>query len=275
VQGARGHHPRQDLELEDARLDRRILLGECPRLVDVAPEEADPAQPPLHARVARRAGGKELARLVQLCEEGEMPVLQLAGRLVVELGRVVRGEQEHHGEAVEFHPAMLILSGMKRAPRLADPYRDLEVIDSRAPRFNQATIGLLSLLAVLTGWWWLLGILAAQLAVGLTFGRRYCLPCVAYFELVQPRFGEGTLEDARPPRFANVVGAIFLGVGTLAYAFGLATLGAVFGGIVAALALLAAATGFCTGCEAYKLGCLLVGRPFVACPLPPRVMDSG
>ena len=34
--------------------------------------------------------------------------------------------------------------------RLADPYRDLDVIDSRAPRFNQATIGLVSVLAVLT-----------------------------------------------------------------------------------------------------------------------------
>ena len=45
--------------------------------------------------------------------------------------------------------------------RAADPYRDLDVIDSRAPRFNQAVIGLLSLLAVATGWWWLLALLAA------------------------------------------------------------------------------------------------------------------
>jgi hypothetical protein len=35
--------------------------------------------------------------------------------------------------------------------RLADPYRDLDVIDSRAPRFNQATIGFLSTLALATG----------------------------------------------------------------------------------------------------------------------------
>ena len=34
--------------------------------------------------------------------------------------------------------------------------------------------------------------------------------------------------------------------------------------------LLAAVTGFCTGCEAYKLGCLLRGKPFVSCPLPPQ-----
>lgn len=155
--------------------------------------------------------------------------------------------------------------------RTADPCRDLDVIDSRAPRFDQATIGLLAVLAVATGWWWLLGVLGAQLLVGLTLGRRFCLPCLAYFELLQPRFGEGTLEDARPPRFANLVGAVFLAAATVAYAAGLTTLGAVLGAVVAALALLAAATGFCTGCEAYKLGSFLLGRPFVSCPLPPRV----
>jgi hypothetical protein len=152
--------------------------------------------------------------------------------------------------------------------RLADPYRDLDVIDSRAPRFNQATIGVLSALAVATGWWWLLAALAAQLVIGLTLGRRFCLPCLAYFELVQPRFGEGPLEDARPPRFANLVGTVFLAAATVFYAAGLGVAGAVLGALVAGLALLAAATAFCTGCEAYKLGSLLIGRPFVSCPLP-------
>jgi Domain of unknown function (DUF4395) len=154
--------------------------------------------------------------------------------------------------------------------RLADPYRDTAVIDSRAPRFNQAVVGLVSLVALTTGWWWLLGVLAVQLAVGLAFGRRYCLPCVAYFELVQPRFGEGPLEDARPARFANLVGAAFLTAASLSYAAGADSIGAVLGWLVGGLALLASATGFCAGCEAYKLGHLLTGRRFIACPLPPR-----
>ena len=154
--------------------------------------------------------------------------------------------------------------------RRAHPYRDTDVIDSRAPRANQLVIGTLSLLAILTGWWWLLALLALQLAIGLAFGRRYCLACVAYFELVQPRFGEGPLEDARPPRVANMVGLVFLSAASLAYVAGAPVLGAVLGGLVTALALLAAGTGFCTGCEAYKLGCLLTGRPFVSCPLPPE-----
>jgi Domain of unknown function (DUF4395) len=160
---------------------------------------------------------------------------------------------------------------MKRQPeRAADPYRDTDVIDSRGPRFNQAVVGLLSALAVATGWWPILAALAAQLAIGLTLGRRFCLPCLAYFELVQPRFGEGPLEDARPPRFANMVGVVFLTASSLAYALGAPVAGGILGGLVAALALLAAATGFCAGCEAYKLGCLLRGEPFVSCPLPPQ-----
>ena len=160
---------------------------------------------------------------------------------------------------------------MKRRPeRLADPYRDLDVIDARGPRVNQVVIGTLALVAVLADWPWLLGLLGLQLVVGLTFGRRYCLPCLAYFELVQPRFGEGPLEDSRPPRFANVVGAAVLTAAFLSYVIGLETLGAGLGLLVAALALLAGATGFCAGCEAYKLGYLVTGRKFVSCPLPPR-----
>jgi hypothetical protein len=152
--------------------------------------------------------------------------------------------------------------------RRAHPYRDLDVIDSRAPRTNQSVVGALSLVAVATGWWWLLALLALQLAVGLTFGRRYCLPCLAYFELLQPRFGEGELEDSRPPRAANIVGLVVLSAASVAYAAGLPTLGAVLGLLVAALALLAAVTGFCTGCRMYKLLCALRGRPFVSCPIP-------
>src|SRR5712691_4214086 len=154
--------------------------------------------------------------------------------------------------------------------RLAHPYRDTAVIDSRAPRTNQAVVGAVSLLAVLTGWWWLLALLALQLALGLTLGRRWCLACVAYFELIQPRFGEGPLEDSRPPRVANAIGLSVLAAASLAYLLGWTVAGAGLGLLVSGLALLASATGFCTGCEAYKLACRLRGEPFVSCPLPQR-----
>lgn len=145
---------------------------------------------------------------------------------------------------------------MKRQ-RTADPYRDTDVIDARAPRFNQTVIGALALVSFFTGWWPLLGILAGQLAVGLWLGRRFCLPCLAYFELVQPLIGEGPIEDARPPRFANLVGMGALGSASVFLAAGLETVGWTLGLLVAGLALLAAASGVCAGCEIYKLGARL------------------
>jgi hypothetical protein len=141
----------------------------------------------------------------------------------------------------------------------ADPYCDLDVVDARAPRTVQATVGTLSAVAVVTGFWPLLGLLAAQLAIGLRFGRRYCLPCLVYYELIQPRFGEGPIEDSRPPRFANMVGVAVLSAATVAYALEFTALGVGLGILVTGLALLAAGTGLCVGCELYKVGARLRG----------------
>jgi len=143
--------------------------------------------------------------------------------------------------------------------RTADPWRDTDVIDERAPRFNQAVVGIVALLGVIFGWplaWALMGL---QLLVGLTLGRRFCLTCLAYFALVQPRIGEGSLEDSRPPRLANAMGTVFLGGAAAAWWVGAPTVGTALGGLVAALALLAATTGFCTGCEIYRLTARLRG----------------
>lgn len=139
------------------------------------------------------------------------------------------------------------------ALRRADPWKDLLVIDARAPRFNQAVVALGALIAVLTGFWPLLTLLGVQLAATVLFGRQFCLACVAYFKFVQPRFGEGELEDSRAPRFANIIGAVFLFSATLAFIAGFPLVGTVLGGIVAALAGLATTTGFCAGCEVYKV----------------------
>ena len=56
-----------------------------------------------------------------------------------------------------------------------------------------------------------------------------------------------------------MIGSVFLGAAALAWWLGAPTVGTVLGALVAALALLAAATGFCAGCEIYKLGARLRG----------------
>jgi hypothetical protein len=55
------------------------------------------------------------------------------------------------------------------------------------------------------------------------------------------------------------VGAVFLWSATLAGALGLGTVSLVLGGIVAALALLAAVTGLCVGCVLYRVAAQVRG----------------
>jgi hypothetical protein len=119
--------------------------------------------------------------------------------------------------------------------------------------------GTVALLGAIFGWPLAWALMATQLLVGLTLGRRFCIPCVAYFVLVQPRFGEGGLEDSRPPRLANMMGTALLGSAALAWWLGSPALGTSLGLLVAALALLAASTGFCAGCEVYRLVARLRG----------------
>jgi hypothetical protein len=144
-------------------------------------------------------------------------------------------------------------------PRTADPWRDTEVIDARAPRFNQAVVGIVALAGAVLGWPLLWALMGAQLLVGLTLGRRLCLTCLVYFQLIQPRIGEGDLEDSRPPRLANAIGFAFLGVAALAWWLGSPAVGTALAALVAFLALLAATSGFCVGCEAYRLSARMRG----------------
>jgi hypothetical protein len=147
---------------------------------------------------------------------------------------------------------------VSKAPT-ADPWRDLDVIDSRAPRFNQAVVGTVSAAGAILGWPLAWALMAAQLLVGLTLGRRFCIQCVAYFLLIQPRFGEGELEDSRPPRLANMIGFGFLTAASVAWWAGSPAAGTAIALLVAFLALLAATTGFCAGCEIYRLTARLRG----------------
>jgi uncharacterized protein DUF4395 len=147
----------------------------------------------------------------------------------------------------------------ERPTPTADPFLDTDVIDARAPRFSQAITGTVALLGAVFGWPLAWALMSVQILMGLTLGRQYCLPCLAYFKLVQPRFGEGPLEDSRPPRLANVMGTAFLGLAAAAWWLGAEGVGTALGLLVAGLALLAATTGLCVGCEIYRLTARLRG----------------
>jgi hypothetical protein len=145
----------------------------------------------------------------------------------------------------------VVLNLRKRYAPSVDPFRDTDVIDQRAPRTLQTTIAIVTGLAFLLNQEWLVTVMALQMIVGLAFGRAFCIPCVFWFKVLQPRFGEGRIEDSRPPRFANIVGAIFMSSASVLFVAGLSTAGWVLTLIVTALSSLAAISGICVGCEMY------------------------
>lgn len=145
----------------------------------------------------------------------------------------------------------MVMNFSKRYEPSVDPFLDTEVIDQRGPRTLQTFVALMTGAGFVLDAQWLVALAGLQLVVGLVFGRKFCLPCVFYFKVLQPRIGEGRIEDSRPPRFANMVGAVFLTTATLAFLVGWTTFGWVLALIVTTLASFAALSGICVGCEMY------------------------
>lgn len=135
----------------------------------------------------------------------------------------------------------------------AAPSRPVPLVDARASRVAQGVTALLTLIPLVTGRWPLLVLPLAHLLSALVVGRRGNLGLVAFDALLARRLGPGETKDARPPRFANLVGAVFLLASLGAHLAGLGWLGWTLAAIVALLAALAAATGFCLGCTLYAV----------------------
>ncbi|MGH3118383.1 MAG: DUF4395 domain-containing protein [Gaiellales bacterium] len=85
------------------------------------------------------------------------------------------------------------------------------MIDSAIPRFSQAVQAVLLALAFLVEVRWLVPFLTVVLLASVVGGPRWNLLGRAYKALKLP---PGELEPAAPPRFAQLLGTVFLAVGT-------------------------------------------------------------
>ena len=105
--------------------------------------------------------------------------------------------------------------------------------------------------------------LAVVLGIGVFFGLRYS-PLGATYRFVKQalRLDVPVIpEEEPPPRFAQLMGFLMLGIGTVGfYAADSTAVGWTFGLIVAALQTLLATTGLCVGCEMYLIGKRLAAR---------------
>jgi Domain of unknown function (DUF4395) len=127
-------------------------------------------------------------------------------------------------------------------------------IDPRGQRFAAGITTVLLALTLVLNSAWPLAVQAVVFAISVAFGVQASPYGWLFKRLVRPRLGKPKeLEDAAPPRFAQLVGLAFAVVGLVGYLTGVTVLGVVATGFALVAAFVNAAVGLCLGCEAYLL----------------------
>jgi hypothetical protein len=126
-------------------------------------------------------------------------------------------------------------------------------IDVNVPRFNQACVAVLTGIAFVFQAWPLVAGVAAVLALTRFGGPRFGLFTQTYLRILKPRLeGDVRTEPSGPPRFAQLLGVVFLLVATVMFVAGAIVAGWVVTLAVTALATLAATRRICVGCMIYE-----------------------
>ncbi|WP_327087856.1 DUF4395 domain-containing protein [Nonomuraea sp. NBC_01738] len=120
--------------------------------------------------------------------------------------------------------------------------------DPRALRFSAAITVVVLAVVLVTESPWLLAAQALVFALGAAQRSPYGMVFKAFV-----RSAPKETEDARPPRFAQLVGLVFAVVGLIGFVTGITPLALVATAAAILAAFLNAAFGFCLGCEMYLL----------------------
>ncbi len=127
-------------------------------------------------------------------------------------------------------------------------------IDPRGQRFGAGVSALVLGVAYVLGAPWIALLVGVNLAVSAALGTRLFLPGRPWPAVRRAlRLGPTEPEHEYPPRFAQAMGATFLGLAGIAFLAGAVTLGWLLTAAVAALQVLLAVTGICVGCRMYFL----------------------
>ncbi len=128
-------------------------------------------------------------------------------------------------------------------------------VDVNVPRFNQAVVASLTAIGFVFQQPWLVVATFAVLALSWSAGPAGAPLTQLYVRIIRPRLqpgGPDEFEPAGPPRFAQLIGTVFLGAASFSLIAGWTTLGWTLTLFVTALAALAAATRICVGCLLYE-----------------------
>jgi len=128
-------------------------------------------------------------------------------------------------------------------------------IDPRGQRLGAGISAVILLVGFLLNAPWLAVLVGVNLSVSAAFGTRFFLPGRAWpvvrsaLRLGPPR----EREHEYPPRFAQALGAIFIGLAAIGFLVVGPIAGWLLVGAVGGLQTLLATTGICVGCQLYVL----------------------
>ena len=127
-------------------------------------------------------------------------------------------------------------------------------IDARGPRWSAVITTVVLAIALVTSSLWVIAFQAVVFAIGAFRGPQFTPYALIFKKLIKPRMkSAATLEDVRPPQFAQTVGLGFALVAVIASVTGAGGLFTIAVAFALAAAFLNAAFNFCLGCEMYLL----------------------
>ena len=131
---------------------------------------------------------------------------------------------------------------------------DVQLIDSRGPRFSAVITTAVLATALATSNLWVIVAQAIVFAIGAFRGPQFTPYAAIFRTIVKPRLKSAVIsEDVRPPQFAQSVGLLFAIVAIVGSLTGINALFVIATSFALAAAFLNAAFNFCLGCEMYLL----------------------
>ena len=127
-------------------------------------------------------------------------------------------------------------------------------VNEKAARVVAGCVAVLAVIGLLTGWMWLLALLAVGFWLRVAAGPRLSPLGLFATRVAAPRLGAEKLVPGPPKRFAQAIGAVTTTVGAvLALAFGLDTAGYIVFATMAVFATLESVFALCVGCQIFAL----------------------
>lgn len=127
-------------------------------------------------------------------------------------------------------------------------------VNEKAARVVAGCVAVLAVVGLLTGWMWLLAVLAVGFWLRVAAGPKFSPLGLFATRVAAPRLGEEKLVPGPPKRFAQTIGAVTTTIGAvLALVFGLEAAGYVVFAVMATFATLESVFAFCVGCQIFAL----------------------